>query len=63
MNLQKLTHYAHPPLRILAGITFIVHGLPKFESIFRKRSFETYMEKFELAAGNLNLQANISGSI
>jgi putative oxidoreductase len=33
MNSHKLLAYGPFPIRILAGITFIAHGLPKFEDI------------------------------
>ena len=39
LNFQKLTHYGPLPLRILAGITFIAHGLPKFEDVAGTQGF------------------------
>jgi putative oxidoreductase len=33
MNYQKLTAFGPLPIRILAGIAFIVHGLPKFSNV------------------------------
>jgi putative oxidoreductase len=39
MNFQKLIHYGPLPLRILAGITFIAHGLPKFENVAETQGF------------------------
>ena len=39
LNFQKLTDYGPLPLRILAGNTFIVHGLPKFEDVAGTQGF------------------------
>jgi putative oxidoreductase len=39
MNSHKLLAYGPFPIRILAGITFIAHGLPKFEDIAGTQSF------------------------
>jgi hypothetical protein len=39
MDLQKLMPYGPLPIRILAGITFIVHGLPKFEDVAGTQGF------------------------
>lgn len=39
MNFQKFTHYGPLPLRIFAGITFIAHGLPKFEDVAGTQGF------------------------
>ena len=33
MNYQKLFAYGPLPIRILAGITFIIHGLPKLSNV------------------------------
>jgi putative oxidoreductase len=33
MNSHKLLAYGPLPIRLLAGITFLAHGLPKFENI------------------------------
>jgi putative oxidoreductase len=39
LNFQKFTHYGPLPLRIFAGITFIAHGLPKFEDVAGTQGF------------------------
>jgi putative oxidoreductase len=39
MNSHKLLAYGPFPIRILAGITFITHGLPKFEDITGTQGF------------------------
>ncbi len=39
MNPNKLRVYGPLPIRILAGITFIAHGLPKFEDIAGTQGF------------------------
>jgi putative oxidoreductase len=39
INSQKLLAYGPLPIRILAGITFIAHGLPKFENIAETQGF------------------------
>jgi putative oxidoreductase len=39
MNSHKLLAYGPLPIRILAGITFIAHGLPKFEDIAGTQGF------------------------
>jgi putative oxidoreductase len=39
MNSQKLLAYGPLPIRILVGITFIAHGLPKFENIAETQGF------------------------
>jgi putative oxidoreductase len=39
MDSHKLLAYGPFPIRILAGITFIVHGLPKFENIGGTQGF------------------------
>jgi putative oxidoreductase len=39
MNSPKLSAYGPLPIRILAGITFIAHGLPKFEDIAETQGF------------------------
>jgi putative oxidoreductase len=39
MNSHKLLAYGPLPVRILAGITFIAHGLPKFEDIAGTQGF------------------------
>jgi putative oxidoreductase len=33
MNYQKLAAFGPLPIRILAGIAFIVYGLPKFSNV------------------------------
>lgn len=39
MNSHKLLVYGSLPIRIVAGITFIAHGLPKFENIAGTQGF------------------------
>jgi putative oxidoreductase len=39
MNSYKLLSYGPLPIRILAGITFLAHGIPKFENIARTQGF------------------------
>src|SRR5215207_1178007 len=39
MNSHKLLAYGPLPIRILAGITFLAHGLPKFENIAGTQDF------------------------
>ena len=39
MNSHKLLAYGPLSIRILAGITFITHGLPKFEDITGTQGF------------------------
>jgi putative oxidoreductase len=39
MNSYKLLVYGSLPIRILAGITFLAHGLPKFENIAETQGF------------------------
>lgn len=39
MNSHKLLAYGSLPIRIVAGITFIAHGLPKFENIAGTQGF------------------------
>ena len=39
MNPHKLLAYGPLPIRILAGITFLAHGLPKFENIAGTQGF------------------------
>jgi putative oxidoreductase len=39
INRQRLALYGPLPIRILAGITFIVHGLPKFENVSETQGF------------------------
>lgn len=39
MNSHKLLAYGPLPIRILAGITFLAHGLPKFENIAGTQGF------------------------
>ena len=36
---KKLLMFGPLPIRILAGITFIAHGLPKFENIAGTQDF------------------------
>ncbi len=33
MNLERISNFAPLPIRVVAGILFIAHGLPKFENI------------------------------
>src|ERR671914_1448420 len=39
MNSHKLLAYGPLPIRLLAGITFVAHGLPKFENIAGTQGF------------------------
>ena len=39
MYLQKISNFAPLPIRIIAGIAFILHGLPKFESLQGTQGF------------------------
>lgn len=39
MYLQKISNFAPLPLRIIAGIAFILHGLPKFENLQGTQGF------------------------
>ena len=39
MNSHKLLAYGPLPIRILAGIAFIAHGLPKFENVAVTQGF------------------------
>ena len=39
MNSHKLLAYGSLPIRIVAGITFVAHGLPKFENIAGTQGF------------------------
>ncbi len=39
MSLQKISTFAPLPIRIMAGIAFILHGLPKFESLQGTQGF------------------------
>src|ERR687895_2621659 len=39
MNSHKLLAYGPLPIRLLAGITFLAHGLPKFEDIIGTQGF------------------------
>jgi putative oxidoreductase len=39
MTLQTLTSFGPLPIRILAGISFIAHSLPKFSDIAGTRGF------------------------
>src|SRR5918993_4102005 len=39
MNSHILLAYGPLPIRILAGITFLAHGLPKFENIAETQGF------------------------
>jgi putative oxidoreductase len=39
MNYQKLVAFGPLPIRILAGIAFIIHGLPKLSNIARSQMF------------------------
>jgi putative oxidoreductase len=33
MSLERISSFAPLPIRIIAGIAFIMHGLPKFSNI------------------------------
>ena len=39
MYLQKISAFAPLPVRIMAGIAFILHGLPKFENLQGTQGF------------------------
>ena len=39
MNSHKLLAYGSLPIRIVAGITFVAHGLPKFENLAGTQGF------------------------
>lgn len=39
MESKKLSMFGPLPIRILAGITFIAHGLPKFENVVGTQGF------------------------
>jgi putative oxidoreductase len=39
MSLQKISTFAPLPIRIMAGIAFILHGLPKFENLQGTQGF------------------------
>jgi putative oxidoreductase len=39
MESRKLLIFGPLPIRILAGITFIAHGLPKFEDVTGTQGF------------------------
>jgi putative oxidoreductase len=39
MNYQKLVAFGPLPIRILAGISFIIHGLPKLSNIAGSQMF------------------------
>lgn len=39
MNLEKISDFAPLPIRIMTGIVFIAHGLPKFQNIQGTQSF------------------------
>ena len=39
MNSHKLLAYGSLPIRIVAGITLLAHGLPKFENIAGTQGF------------------------
>ncbi len=39
MHLEKISVFAPLPIRIIAGITFIIHGLPKFENLQGTQGF------------------------
>ena len=39
MNSHELLAYGSLPIRIVAGITFVAHGLPKFENIAGTQGF------------------------
>jgi putative oxidoreductase len=39
MHLEKISAFAPLPIRIMAGIAFIIHGLPKFENLQGTQGF------------------------
>ena len=39
MYLEKISAFAPLPIRIMAGIAFIIHGLPKFENLQGTQGF------------------------
>ncbi|MBA3750739.1 MAG: DoxX family protein [Nitrosopumilus sp.] len=39
MSLEKVSSFAPLPIRIMVGIAFIIHGLPKFENISGTQGF------------------------
>lgn len=39
MNLEKISTFAPLPIRIMAGVAFILHGLPKFENLQGTQGF------------------------
>jgi len=39
MNLESISAFAPLPIRIVAGIAFILHGLPKFEDVQGTQGF------------------------
>jgi putative oxidoreductase len=39
MNLERISAFAPLPIRIIAGIAFILHGLPKFEDLQGTQGF------------------------
>lgn len=43
MVLEKLAQYGPLPIRILAGIAFIIHGIPKLSNIVRTEHFFSSM--------------------
>jgi len=39
MYLEKISAFAPLPIRVMAGIAFIIHGLPKFENLQGTQGF------------------------
>jgi putative oxidoreductase len=39
MSLEKVSSFAPIPIRIIAGIVFIMHGLPKFSNVHGTQGF------------------------
>jgi putative oxidoreductase len=39
MHLEKISAFAPLPIRIMAGIAFVMHGLPKFENLQGTQGF------------------------
>ncbi len=39
MSLEKVSSFAPLPIRVMAGIAFIIHGMPKFENIQDTQGF------------------------
>ena len=47
MAYEKLAQYGPLPLRILAGIVFIIHGLPKLSNIAGTEQFFANMVGYQ----------------